>query len=412
MGSLKISYQQEKVYLDDNHIFFDFGQEKNARQEKKCGDYLSGGALQPNRHGGENYRFAFNGMEQDNEISGQGNHYTTPFRPYNPRLGRWMSTDPVTHPQFSPYSAFDNNPVYWSDPSGADSEKKGEGNDGGNDPVYDQGTLPEVTVVAIGKRIESKGPATIPTGGGTIAENNNYWDEYSRRNVDWQGGSLWNAKRRSSMELGIDPNSTTKNWGEFDRKVEEWKNYYKKYRVVSTWTLEGGSGHFVQERATPLNDISVADADDNWIKTTEPYAEHFNIEMTKWTMISTIVSMNSYAGSGKMPINSTRGSVTFSPFQSGMYKYSSKTIFRAVDDFELTLINQHKRFLTHNNSPGRFFAKSISDANWYGDRIYGVGNYTIIKAKFSGNLNKYWQPHSDIGAYWFPASQLNNLKIK
>ena len=29
--------------------------------------------------------------------------------------------DPVIHHNYSPYSAFDNNPVFWSDPSGADS---------------------------------------------------------------------------------------------------------------------------------------------------------------------------------------------------------------------------------------------------------------------------------------------------
>jgi RHS repeat-associated protein len=61
-------------------------------------------------------------MEKDDEISGNGNSLTTPFRMYNPRLGRWMSTDPITHPQYSPYSAFDNNPIYYRDPSGADSE--------------------------------------------------------------------------------------------------------------------------------------------------------------------------------------------------------------------------------------------------------------------------------------------------
>src|SRR5690606_40996217 len=28
----------------------------------------------------------------------------------------------LTHHDYSPYSAFDNNPVYWSDPSGADAD--------------------------------------------------------------------------------------------------------------------------------------------------------------------------------------------------------------------------------------------------------------------------------------------------
>jgi len=85
-------------------------------------DYYSSGMLMPKRFGGGDYRCSFNGMEQDDEVSGKGNSLTTPFRMYNPRLGRWMSTAPITHPQFSPYSAFDNNPIYYADPSGADSE--------------------------------------------------------------------------------------------------------------------------------------------------------------------------------------------------------------------------------------------------------------------------------------------------
>ena len=61
-------------------------------------------------------------MEKDSEVAGAGNSYTTHFRQYDPRLGRWMSTDPVVHPHMSPYNGYDNNPIYWSDPSGADGE--------------------------------------------------------------------------------------------------------------------------------------------------------------------------------------------------------------------------------------------------------------------------------------------------
>ncbi len=94
-----------------------------------CFDFYPFGMVMPGRNGGGDYRYGMNGMEQDDEVSGKGNSLTTPFRMYNPRLGRWMSTDPVTHPQFSPYSAFDNNPIYWSDPSGADSKGNGETDD-------------------------------------------------------------------------------------------------------------------------------------------------------------------------------------------------------------------------------------------------------------------------------------------
>ena len=43
------------------------------------------------------------------------------LRQYDPAIGRWVVQDPVIHHDYSPYSAFDNNPVYWSDPSGADA---------------------------------------------------------------------------------------------------------------------------------------------------------------------------------------------------------------------------------------------------------------------------------------------------
>lgn len=39
-------------------------------------------------------------------------------RNFDPALGRWTTIDPVTHWSNSPYNAFDNNPIFWADPSG------------------------------------------------------------------------------------------------------------------------------------------------------------------------------------------------------------------------------------------------------------------------------------------------------
>ena len=67
------------------------------------------------------YRYGFNGMETDPEVKGEfGNHYTTYFRQYDPRVGRWWSNDPVVHSWESPYVAFHDNPAYFSDPLGND----------------------------------------------------------------------------------------------------------------------------------------------------------------------------------------------------------------------------------------------------------------------------------------------------
>ena len=45
------------------------------------------------------------------------------MRQYDPAIARWTAIDPVIHHSYSPYTAFDNNPVFWADPSGADSYK-------------------------------------------------------------------------------------------------------------------------------------------------------------------------------------------------------------------------------------------------------------------------------------------------
>jgi RHS repeat-associated protein len=84
-------------------------------------EYFSFGMQMPGRFtNSTDYRFGYNGMEKDKEIKGDGNSYTTEFRQYDPRLGRWLSLDPLMamFPDMSPYVAFDNNPIYYNDPLG------------------------------------------------------------------------------------------------------------------------------------------------------------------------------------------------------------------------------------------------------------------------------------------------------
>ena len=95
-------------------------------------DYYAFGMLMPNRFEGvDESRHLFNGMEHDMEVSGEGNSYTTQFRQYDPRLGRWKSLDPLMaqFPWQSPYVAFDNNPIFYTDPLGLAAEGGGDEND-------------------------------------------------------------------------------------------------------------------------------------------------------------------------------------------------------------------------------------------------------------------------------------------
>jgi len=69
---------------------------------------------------GSGYRYGFNGAEKDNEIKGEGNSYTTEWRQYDPRLGRWLSPDPLMSqfPGWSPYVFAFDNPIWLNDPNG------------------------------------------------------------------------------------------------------------------------------------------------------------------------------------------------------------------------------------------------------------------------------------------------------
>jgi RHS repeat-associated protein len=70
------------------------------------------------------YRYGFQNQEKDDEVKGEGNSYTTEFRQYDPRLGRWLSLDPLMakYPEMSPYCAFNNNPIFYTDPTGLEGK--------------------------------------------------------------------------------------------------------------------------------------------------------------------------------------------------------------------------------------------------------------------------------------------------
>jgi len=70
--------------------------------------------------GFRDFRYGFNGQEKDDEIKGSGNSVDFGARIYDPRIGRWLSIDPLSHkyPGYSPYSFGLDNPVYFQDADG------------------------------------------------------------------------------------------------------------------------------------------------------------------------------------------------------------------------------------------------------------------------------------------------------
>ncbi|MCX6232781.1 MAG: RHS repeat-associated core domain-containing protein [Bacteroidetes bacterium] len=71
------------------------------------------------------YRFGFNGKEKDNEVKGTGNSLDFGARIYDPRIGRWLSVDPLAKkfPEESPFLYAGNNPIFLTDPDGMEPIK-------------------------------------------------------------------------------------------------------------------------------------------------------------------------------------------------------------------------------------------------------------------------------------------------
>jgi RHS repeat-associated protein len=78
-------------------------------------DYYPFGMMMQGRkyEAGNGYRYGFNGKENDNEVKGEGNQQDYGMRIYDPRLGRFLSVDPLmkSYPQLTPYQFASNTPI-------------------------------------------------------------------------------------------------------------------------------------------------------------------------------------------------------------------------------------------------------------------------------------------------------------
>jgi RHS repeat-associated protein len=82
------------------------------------------GMLMPGRsYSSTAYKYGFNGKEKDDEVSGTGNQYDYGFRIYNPRIGKFLSVDPLTesYPWLTPYQFAENCPIQFIDIDGLES---------------------------------------------------------------------------------------------------------------------------------------------------------------------------------------------------------------------------------------------------------------------------------------------------
>jgi RHS repeat-associated protein len=89
-------------------------------------DYYPFGQQMPGRKYSQpntKYRYGFNGKENDNDVKGEGNQQDYGMRIYDPRLGKFLSVDPIASefPWNSPYSYAENDPVNFIDLDGLET---------------------------------------------------------------------------------------------------------------------------------------------------------------------------------------------------------------------------------------------------------------------------------------------------
>jgi RHS repeat-associated protein len=89
-------------------------QEASLAHVVSINDYYPFGSLMPGRsYNSKEYRYGFQGQEMDNEIKGTGNSINFTYRVHDPRLGRFLSIDPLSadYPHNSPYAFSENSTI-------------------------------------------------------------------------------------------------------------------------------------------------------------------------------------------------------------------------------------------------------------------------------------------------------------
>lgn len=76
----------------------------------------------------DEYRYGFNGKENDNEVKGSGHSVDFGARIYDSRLGRWLSVDPLTskYSMLTPFHFANNRPIWMVDIGGLEGSKYDE----------------------------------------------------------------------------------------------------------------------------------------------------------------------------------------------------------------------------------------------------------------------------------------------
>lgn len=120
LGNVVVTVADKRIQYSSNSTTVDY----YTADIITANDYYPFGMLMPGRKYAANnsYRYGFNGKENDNDVKGEGNQQDYGLRIYDPRVGRFLSVDPLTssYPWYSPYQFAGNSPVKYIDLDGAE----------------------------------------------------------------------------------------------------------------------------------------------------------------------------------------------------------------------------------------------------------------------------------------------------
>ena len=123
LGNVLTVITDRKIPVDinaDNIIDYYLADVVNATDYSAFGAPLVGRTFSSS-----SYRYGFNGKENDNELKGYGNSVDYGMRIYDPRLGRFLSVDPIgyDYPWNSCYAYAENEPISNIDLDGLEKKK-------------------------------------------------------------------------------------------------------------------------------------------------------------------------------------------------------------------------------------------------------------------------------------------------
>lgn len=213
LGNVEATIRDRKMPVVENGAITHYG-----AVPVNASGYYPFGMLMPGRTAQtQRYRFGYSGLERDDELKGAGNSYYTSARLFDPRVGRWLSPDPVDSASQSPFAGFGNNPARFSDASGAATDDETKLQEmAKNDPMLYRD--PQSTVGGWGLDLSApSSPLTAPEG----KKADDHF--FNQRFWEWSGKDLenaWNEYMKYADKLNV---AKDRYWEQSRAFDEEWQ---------------------------------------------------------------------------------------------------------------------------------------------------------------------------------------------